>query len=918
MNRGYHATTAKYNILYNGQLAYDKGVEEIKEQRTDNFAKILPVEMMQPDEVEEIVNTEKNPNFQRAEEKAIKAAQNHSIYIAGTENNPQIDDAYLLLGKARYHDLRYVPAQEAFNYIVMKYPDSDIFYDASIWVEKTNLRLQYDNTAIRNLKKLIANPEVVGETKGEAYATLAQGYINTEAYDSAKTALENAYELTKEKLKKARYTYILGQLNSKLGQNAEAIQKFDEVIAYNYSIPRAYVINAYGEKFANQDKSQMDTAVFVKEYGKLLRDRENRAYLDMIYHQLGLMYETHNDIDKAVKNFNNSLRRFKDNNYVKQANYEHLAEIYYGGKDYEKAGMYYDSTMVLMNPNTRDYLRIKRKRNGLIDVVNFEQLVRKNDSILNLAQMSDEERLIVFNEYVEKLKKDDEERARALAEASRQSSGGGASIGRGSNFYFYSPNSVNSGKQSFASNWGNRPNVDNWRWENEAVEMPAFEDVNDDETQVAEEETEETVDQRYNPEFYIAQIPTDEAQLKLLKKDLDNAYYQLGVIYYERLNEYGLAAERLEKLLSIEPDERLIEPAKYHLYKIYGVIDAEKAAALLEDMKLNHPNSQYTQVILNPNATLEAVEEPVSDYEEIYQTYTQGDYTAVLDELDEKIPMMLNDQMLPKYELLRAVTVGKLEGLAGYKAALNHVALTYPSSKEGKEAERILNEDLSRLENMNFKMDLSKNLKFIYEVSYPIEGEDLELKEKLERYAQDRAHTGIKFSVDQYSDTQVFLVLHGIKSGNIAQSAQMYLEIEQLYQITRDPVLISTEDYVVVLIKKNWDEYLRARYPQEEGQQQEEQPEEQPEQAQTQSVAQQLNATSPAQQPETPVVEQQPEEVGQQQPMRSVRQPESQVQGESQSVRRPARQIQTRQVERQPLQQTRREPVQVRNQNSDD
>lgn len=887
LTRGYHATTAKYNILYNGQLAYDKGVEEIKEKRTDNFAKILPVEMMQPDEVEEIVNTQKNPNFQRAEEKAIKAAQNHSIYIAGTENNPQIDDAYLLLGKARYHDLRYVPAQEAFNYIVMKYPDSDIFYDASIWVEKTNLRLKYDNTAIRNLKKLLSNPEVAGQTRAEALATLAQGYINTEAYDSAKVVLEKAYELTNEKLKKARYTYILGQLNSRLGQNTEAIQKFEEVIAYNYSIPRAYVINAYGEKFANQDKSQMDTAIFVKEYGKLLRDRENRAYQDMIYHQLGLMYETHDDISKAVKNFNNSLRKAKDNNYVKQANYEHLAEIYYSGKDYEKAGMYYDSTMVLMNPNTREYLRVKRKRNGLIDVVNFEQLVRKNDSILNLVQMNDEDRLIVINEYIDKLKIADEERARALAAAANQSSAGGISIGRGSNFYFYSPNSVNNGKQSFASNWGSRPNVDNWRWENEAVEMPAYQDTNEEEeTQVAEN-TQNTTDQRYNPDFYIAQIPTDEAQIKLLKKDLDNAYYQLGVIYYERLHEHGLAAERLEKLLTINPDERLIEPAKYHLYKIYGVIDPAKAAALLEDMKLNHPDSQYTQVILNPNATLSADDSPVNDYEEIYQTYTQGDYSAVLNELDEKIPMMLNDQMLPKYELLRAVTVGKLEGLAGYKAALNHVALTYPSSAEGKEAERILNEDLSRLENMTFKMDLSQNLKFIYEVSYPIQGEDLELKQKLERYAQDRAHTGIKFSADQYSDNQVFLVLHGIKSGNIAQSAQMYLEIEQNYQITRDPVLISTEDYVVVLIKKNWDEYLQARYPQEE----------QPEEEQTEVQAQSIR------QAETPLQEQQ-EEKSQQQ---------------TQPVQRPTerqRLQQNQQLGRQEPQ--RLQPTQLRNQNTDE
>lgn len=817
LTRGYHATTAKYNILYNGQLAYDKGVEEIKASRTDNFAKILPVEMMQPDEVEEIVNTQKNPNFQRAEEKAIKAAQDHSIFIAGAENNPQIDDAYMLLGKARYHDLRYVPAQEAFNYIIMRYPDSDIFYEATIWAEKTNLRLKYDNTAIRNLKKVLKNPELEGKVKAEALATLAQGYINTQAYDSAKQALEQAYEFTNEKLKKARYTFILGQLNSKLGEKQTAIQNFEEVIDYNYSIPRAYVINAYAQKFANQDKSQMDTAVFVKEYQKLLRDRENRAYQDMIFHQLGLMYEDHSDIDKAVKNFNYSLRKSRDNNYVKQANYEHLAEIYYGGKDYEKAGVYYDSTMVLMNPNTREYLRVKRKRNGLVDLVNFEQLVRKNDSILNLVNMSDDERLIVMTDYVEKLKQEDEERAKAAAAASSGSSNAaGISIGRGSNFYFYSQNSVNNGKQSFASNWGNRPNVDNWRWENEAIQMPASQTPNteDAEEQLAEE-SENTTDKRYDPAFYIAQIPTNEEQIKLLKKDLDNAYYQLGVIYYERLQEYGLGAARLEKLLTIDPDQRLIEPAKYHLYKIYSIIDPAKATAMLEDMKANHPNSQYTQVILNPNATIKADGQPVNDYEEIYQTYSQGDYAAVLDELDEKIPMMLNDQMLPKYELLRAVTVGKLEGLASYKAALNHVALTYPSSAEGKEAERILKEDFSRLEKMDFKMDLSRNLKFIYEVSYPVQGEDLVLQQKLQRYADDRAHTGIKFSVDQYSDTQVFLVLHGIKSGNIAQSAQMYLEIEQEYQITRDPVLISTDDYVVVLIKKNWDEYLKARYPQE-------------------------------------------------------------------------------------------------------
>ena len=99
----------------------------------------------------------------------------------------------------------------------------------------------------------------------------------------------------------------------------------------------------------------------------------------------------------------------------------------------------------------------------------------------------------------------------------------------------------------------------------------------------------------------------------------------------------------------------------------------------------------------------------------------------------------------------------------------------------------------------------------IYEVDYPLNAEATELRNKLQRYANDRAHTGIKFSSDMYSKTKMFLVLHGVKSGNIAKSAQMYLEISSDYGITKSPVLISSEDYGVVLIKKNWEMFLKTQ-----------------------------------------------------------------------------------------------------------
>lgn len=49
-----------------------------------------------------------------------------------------MDEAHLLLGKSRYYDQRFVPALEAFNYILYKYPNSDKIYEAKVWRKQTS------------------------------------------------------------------------------------------------------------------------------------------------------------------------------------------------------------------------------------------------------------------------------------------------------------------------------------------------------------------------------------------------------------------------------------------------------------------------------------------------------------------------------------------------------------------------------------------------------------------------------------------------------------------------------------------------------------------------------------------------------------------------------------------------------------
>ena len=152
----------KYNILYNGNIALEKGRESVDNAFTENYWDLLPVERMELTEEITLPGQSKNQDFDRAEEKAIKAVQKHGMNINGKEVNPQIDEAYLLLGKARYFDQRFVPAQQAFNYILFKYPASDKINEAKIWREKTNIRLDNNELAIKNIKRLLRQQELDG------------------------------------------------------------------------------------------------------------------------------------------------------------------------------------------------------------------------------------------------------------------------------------------------------------------------------------------------------------------------------------------------------------------------------------------------------------------------------------------------------------------------------------------------------------------------------------------------------------------------------------------------------------------------------------------------------------------------------------------------------------------------------------
>src|SRR5690606_11950811 len=154
------------------------------------------------------------------------------------------------------------------------------------WREKTNMRLENNELAIKNLKRTFEQEEVKGQDVADATAALAQAYINIKAKDSALAQLAIAAEFTKKNNEKARFNYIRGQLYNEFGYKDSANLAFDKVIDLHRKVPRAYYINAHLAKAANFDLETGDVLAFEEYLMALEKNRENRPFLDKIYYRI--------------------------------------------------------------------------------------------------------------------------------------------------------------------------------------------------------------------------------------------------------------------------------------------------------------------------------------------------------------------------------------------------------------------------------------------------------------------------------------------------------------------------------------------------------------------------------------------------------------------------------------------------------
>jgi hypothetical protein len=806
INRSWHSLNTKYNILYNGNIALEEGLMTTNSIYSDNYWDILPVERLQLNSDAFLTQKATNPNFERAEEKAIKAIQVHGMNIRGKEKNPQIDDSYIILGKARYYDCRFIPALEAFNYILFKYPASSNINLAKIWREKTNLRLENEGLAIKNLNKLIDSNKLSNEENTLASSALAEAYIKNKKIDSAIIQLQRASSFTKDNHYLGRLRFIEGQLYSSIGLKDSANLAFDKVIALKRKTPRVYTISAHLEKVKNFDFESDDKLALEILLESLESNRENRPFLDKIYHHIANYHIKNNKDSLAIAYYNKSLRTDSKDTHLTALNYQKLAELNFDYSEYSLAGSYYDSTLLNLKEKSKTFRVIKRKRDNLEEVIFYEAIAQETDSILRLVKFSDDEKEIYFQAFIDNLKLEEEvnnNRATKRKSFSRPSTI--TMKTKDKTFYFYSPTTVSFGKNDFERIWGKRALEINWRWSNKTIQN---QNIAKDDFNEAQKEVD---DSRFTVAYYLTKIPTEKAVLDSIAKERNFAYFQLGLIYKDKFKEYLISQEKLEKLLKQFPEERLILPTKYNLYKVYSLLGLSILESnMKQNIIENHSGSRYAAILLNPDQVLlDNKNSPQSMYNNLYAQFENGLYQDVIDGCDTQIISLDGDEIVPKLELLKATSKGRLYGFEAYKMGLNFVALNYPSSREGKRAAQIYSTIIPELADKTFVEDSAQeNFKVVFKFKRSEIEEIKAFSKALSAAIEEVNYFNLTISEDGYDTNTIFVVVHGLKSFLGTLGFVEILETKNEMIISKPFFGISSKNYQTVQIHKNIETYI--------------------------------------------------------------------------------------------------------------
>ena len=560
------------------------------------------------------------------------------------------------------------------------------YYEGMLWLAKTYSERGDGFSAEYVLKNLEEEP-LYDHVRKEIPAAYAHLYLKQKDYDKAIPALKNAIEKEDDKKLKARYSYILGQIQEKKGNKSEALDYYSTVRNYKPSFAMRFNAELKDIKLS-QSTAKLSKDQAVKKVEKMLKEDKYDEYRSQMYFAMGELELEDKNIDNAIPHFQKSLSE-PGSSKLQQANvYYTLASIFYDQEEFLSSSTYYDSTLQVLEPKDERYHEVDKRSRSLKDIATNIKTIETQDSLLRLASLTRDE-LVEIAREVEKeneakgIVKKDNPRTPVKRNTGARNIGGAKS-----SFFAYNDLAKIQGQFDFNKKWGNRALEDNWRRSNRA-------DASEDTNEIVEVEEEESEMSDETVRRLLGNIPFSDSDKERSHRRISDAYYDLGVKYRDNLSNYKKSVETLEELISKYPTYEKRLDAYYYLYLSYNDLNnASRAQYYASKISEEFGESDYAKIISDPSYLEEMLKEENKIevfYREAYADFENGEYTKAKSRLDQSENLFGKiNPYAPKFALLSAMCLGSIEGKDQYIKALRDVTTRYPNTAEKTRAQEIL------------------------------------------------------------------------------------------------------------------------------------------------------------------------------------------------------------------------------------
>lgn len=637
-----------YNILFNGEALLDEGIASLKQNHIENHWGILPV-------IEgfdfSITNSSPTELFKIPEEKAIKAIQKSNKKDVAVR-----DRAYLLLGKSRFYDQRYVSALQAFNNI------ENSLLVREYWKALVYMTIGQNELAFKAIEKGLNDKSV---RKGEKkFLNLAQiqYYINNKNYDKAVKFLTELLTSNNDKKLKARLNYVLAQiyLENKNYETAKVALK--NVI--NSGINKSNSLILWSKLIYNNLINSPDYNLFKK----LIRSERYRQNISLINY-FNAKFILNSQPKQAKDLFSNALESEKIDFTLKSKIYDELYKIYLLEKDYLLASKYLDSSLAYVDQSTIKYFRLNKSRNKLKEVSKLEKENQLLDSLIYVNSLSENERIKLLS------------KSASISEDYNNE----MSVGSSSSFYFDNKKSVDLGIKKFKEKWGDILLTDDWKM-NPQISL------------------ERNVSYEKKPVLESADEPSfDKLSIDSLKLVFNNNMLRLGM----SLNDYVFDYEKSHEVLSIV-DNNLLEINDQEILLFYMIKASEKFDKKLYDLYKKKLLQNFPESIYSKSFTKESVSLNIDSLvAKIRSEFNTQKFKNLIKQLDSVLEKTYNIEERYALSIVKSELIAKENGVDEYLIFLENL------KKDFKDKQQEIQEKISVL-NSIYKKKKSQGNKIKY------------------------------------------------------------------------------------------------------------------------------------------------------------------------------------------------------------